>query len=187
MWEQFLERDRQKWLFPLAILLVLNILFLFMFTIPSGNRFENKDYDIREAERSAALVEKYRDGLRANLDRIRGSRHAIDQFRDTKLLRREGGFTAIRDTIGQITGKEGVDPDAIAYSHKYLDEYGLVRFSMKVPLGGAYNSLRRIIRKVEESEYFLVIKEIEMKNIEEKRGKKKLELGVVLLTYFVGN
>jgi len=187
MWDQFFEKKMRAWVYPLALLLVLNLFFLFVFTRPSGKRLENKDYDIREALKSASIAEQYRDVLRENLERIRRAENDIEAFKNTSLLKREGGFTTIRSTIGEITKKEGVNPETISYNNKYLEDYGLTLFSMKIPLGGAYNSLRRIIGKVEESDHFLVIKEVELKEIEEARGKKRLELGVILMTYFAGN
>jgi Tfp pilus assembly protein PilO len=187
MWDQFSDRNKIIWFYGLIALLVLNLLFLFFLTLPSGRDLEDKDTKIAMTSKAAELAEKYRDTVKANLERIDRAKADIKNFRESKLLSQSAGVTGVRNEIYNITSKERIEGEDIAFGNRYLENYDLTQYSMKIPLRGTYQSLRRFISKVEDSGSFLVIDGVQLKNVEDKRKKQKLELSVTLTTYFVGS
>ena len=187
MWDQFFDGKKLVWFYGLIALLVLNLLFLFLLTFPSGRDLEDKDMKIAVTSKTALLAEKYRDTVKANLERIDRAKADIKNFRESKLLSEEVGVTGVRNEIYNITSKERIEGEDIAFGNRHLKNYELTQYSMKIPLRGSYKSLRNFISKVEASNSFLVIDEVQLKNVEDKRKKQNLELSVTLTTYFVGS
>ena len=74
-----------------------------------------------------------------------------------------------------------IPPKRVQYENEVMEEEGLERFGMKVPLKGGYASLRKFLQAVEASDEFLVIEEVA---IESRKDQHILELNITIATYF---
>lgn len=83
--------------------------------------------------------------------------------------------------VEELAARFGIPPDRVQYENEVLEEEGLERFGMKVPLKGGYASLRKFLQAVETSDEFLVIEQVAL---EGQPGEQALELNITLATYF---
>jgi Tfp pilus assembly protein PilO len=83
--------------------------------------------------------------------------------------------------LADLARQFSINLESVRYENQVLEEEGLERFAMTVPLKGGYASLRKFLQAVEASQEFLVIEEVAL---EGEAGEQALELNITLATYF---
>jgi Tfp pilus assembly protein PilO len=165
-----------------GVLLALNGAFYVFFLRPRLAEYhtlseENKE-GVDALDRREALVrerEEYVQGLeqaKADLERLRSE---VLSTRDQRMIE-------VQQELADLAEQFNIDMEEVTYANEILEDEGIERFAMTVPLEGGYANLRKFLHAVENSEEFLVIERVALREGEE--GGVVLSLQITLATYF---
>lgn len=106
----------------------------------------------------------------------------LEQLRANVLSTKRRRMIDVQDELARLAGQFGINMQRIQYDNEPLEDEGLERFVMVVPLEGGYSALRRFLQAVESSGEFLVIEQVALAG---KEGSGELlQLNITLATYF---
>jgi Tfp pilus assembly protein PilO len=163
-------------------LLVASAAFFVLMTRPA--LLEYRALTVESAPRLKALAdrqaqvearEEYGDALdQAKLD--------LERLRDEVLSTRRKRMIAIQLEVDDLAREFNITAERISHDNEILEDEGLERYAMVVPLTGGYRNLRNFIRAVENSDEFLVVERVALARGQE--GGVLLQLNITLATYF---
>jgi Tfp pilus assembly protein PilO len=177
-----IRRTGRSLLVAYGVVAALNVGFYVLLARP-------KMLEYRAMSEKNTPVRRAAERLQANVDDLEAYLAALDKAKaDLATLRRDilatknRRMVAVQLELARLAGQFGIDLDQVTYENKILEDEGLERFAMVVPLEGGYANLRSFIRAVEESEQFLVIERVALGTA--KQGGVMLQLNITLATYF---
>ena len=106
----------------------------------------------------------------------------LEELRTNVLSTKRRRMIDVQDELARLAGQFGINLQRIQYDNEPLEDEGLERFVMVVPLEGGYAALRRFLQAVESSSEFLVIEQVALAGKE--GGGEVLQLNITLATYF---
>jgi Tfp pilus assembly protein PilO len=133
----------------------------------------------RESLRQREAEVKEREDFLAALDKAKAD---LEALRRDVLSTRDRRMIDVQFELARLARQFGINSQRVQYENKRLEEEGLERFAMVVPLAGGYGNLRKFLQAVEESSRFLVIEQVGLATGPE--GGAILELNITLATYF---
>jgi Tfp pilus assembly protein PilO len=164
-------------------LIVANLVFTLAVIRPQGVRLEGLRRDseprLNALKQRRALVE----GTEGFLGKLRQAETDLATLRSEILSTRDRRMIETQIEVEKLAGQFGVDFEEIRFENDILQEQGVDRFGMVVPLRGGYRNLRKFIQAVESSPRFLVIEKVSLGS-GDKGGEDRLELRITLATYF---
>ena len=163
-------------------LLAVNVLVYAVLVRPRARsvrqiRAESQPSRERLKEREAEV--KGREDALAALDRAKAD---LEKLRRDVLSSRDRRMIEVQLELAQLARQFGINLQRVQYENKKLEEEGLERFAMVVPLSGGYSNLRKFLQAVETSDKFLVIEQVALATGHE--GGALIDLSITLATYF---
>lgn len=168
-----------------AVILVwlgLNLAFAFFVNVPRANEVITLNEEAQRLNREIGVKGKDIDRLRPQHERVLEGNSNLEIFYDEILSTKNERLISFQREIRDIAEKFNINMDAIAYPREVMSNR-VVKLGAAMPLSGSYENLRSFIKRVEESENFIVIESIQLANA--KEGGVILSLTIVLSTYFV--
>jgi len=163
-------------------LLVANGMFYVFLAKPRVDEFkavnDANEPRIQELERREKAVEgreAYLQGLVQADEDLRRLRREVLQTRDQRMI-------SVQEELWELAQDFNINIEQVNFQNEIIEEEGIDRYSMTVPLRGGYANLRRFIQAVEESDKFLVVERVALGEGEE--GGVLLQLNITLATYF---
>lgn len=165
-----------------AVLLALNGAFYLFLLRPRLAEYhtlseENKDGTdaLDRREEQVRKREAYVQGLeQAKTD--------LERLRNDVLSTRDQRMIEVQQELADLAQQFNIDMEEVTYANEILEDEGIERFAMTVPLEGGYANLRKFLHAVENSEEFLVIERVALAEGDE--GGVVLSLTITLATYF---
>ena len=130
---------------------------------------------MRQREKEVERLEGYNQALRQGAEDIRRLRGDILSTRSRRLIE-------VQLELFAIARRMNVAIEKIQNENVALEDEGLERFAMIVPIEGGYRNLRQFIQAVEESEKFLVVERVTLGAPDD--GGALLQLNITVATYF---
>jgi len=163
-------------------LLVVNVLVYAVLVRPRAQsvrqmRAESQPARARLKEREAEA--KAREGTLAALERAKSD---LERLRNDVLSTRDRRMIEVQLEVARLARQFGVNYQRVQYENKELEDEGLDRMAMVVPLSGGYGSLRKFLQAVETSDKFLVIEQVALAT--GKEGGALVDLNITLASYF---
>lgn len=166
----------------LLALAVANVLFAVLVVRPRIGRYEVLTEDsapslerLRKREEAVRALEGYAASLRKAEADLEHLRREVLSTRDRRLIE-------VQLEVARLAEQFKVSLERIQFENEFLEEEGLERLAMTVPLQGGYSSLRRFIQAVERSDQFLVVERVAL--AEGGEGGALLDLNITVATYF---
>jgi Tfp pilus assembly protein PilO len=133
---------------------------------------------LEELEARKTVVE----GKEAFVEALDKATDDLTTLREEVLSTRQRRLVVVQLEVADLARRFDINLKRVQYDHNLLEDEGLDRMVMVVPLKGGYANLRQFIRAVEDSDEFLVIERIALDR--EKQGGVLLQLNITLATYF---
>lgn len=127
----------------------------------------------RDAARRAR--EAYRSALGKAEEDLATLRRDVLSTRNQRLIE-------VQAEVDHLAQMFNVVSEQVTYENEILEDEGLERMWMTIPLQGGYANLRKFIHAVENSDKFLVIERVALAEGDE--GGVMLQLNITLATYF---
>lgn len=165
-----------------AALALINVVFFLLLTRPKVAEYRTM------TEKTAPLVEALRnrelqvDDLERYLQALEQAQSDLRELREDILATKNHRMVAVQLELERLAQRFQIDSDQVNYENEPLEEEGLERFAMVVPLEGGYQNLRSFIHAVESSDQFLVIERVNL--VRSREGGVLLQLNITLATYF---
>jgi Tfp pilus assembly protein PilO len=163
-------------------LLVVNVLFYGLVVRPravSYRRILTESEPTLQRIRQREAEVKSRELFLAALERATND---LERLRTDVLSTRDRRMIDAQLEVWRIARQFNVNLQRIQYENSRLEDEGLERFAMVVPLEGGYGSLRKFIQAVENSDKFLVIEQVALAT--GRDGGALIQLNIVVATYF---
>jgi Tfp pilus assembly protein PilO len=138
----------------------------------------------RESQPRLEQVKRREAEVRAKESFVEGLETAsrdLASLRQDVLSTKRQRMIAVQLEIADLAEEFDITIERIQNQNDILEDEGLERFGMKVPLKGGYGSLRKFLQAVEASDQFLVIEEVAL---EDGKDGGLLELNITVATYF---
>lgn len=149
---------------------------------PRVRAYENLESTRSAFDTELLEAERTKDALEAYHQRLGATEQNTDTFRKDVLGSKQEKSIEIQREITQIAIEFGIDPESVSYDNTDLDDDGLERFMIEIPLEGDYPSLRKFIARVEQSKSFLIVDRVNLSST--KEGGLDLLLSIGVTTYF---
>lgn len=169
-------------LVALLALAVANVLFAVLVVRPRMARYEALTEDsapslerLKKREEAVRALEQYAASLRKTEADLEHLRREVLSTRDRRLIE-------VQLEVARLAEQFKVNLERMQFENEPLEEEGLERLAMTVPLQGGYSSLRRFLQAVERSDQFLVVERVAL--AEGSEGGAVLDLNITLATYF---
>jgi Tfp pilus assembly protein PilO len=166
----------------LLALLALNVL-AFAFVVQPKVR-DYRVLDEQSLPRRKALAERNKE-VGAREDYLKALTQAeidLKSLRNDVLSTRSRRMIAVNMMLAELAEQFHIRLERIQYENNVLEDEGLERYAMIVPLEGGYANLRRFIQAIESSGEFLVIERVALDRAQD--GGVMLQLNITLATYF---
>ena len=177
-----IRQNGRRIITALLLLLALNVL-AYAFLV----RPKIRDYTMLEEQslpRRKALAER-----KAEVEAREGYLRALEQAQvDLKTLRgdvlstRPVRMVQVNQMLALMAEQYKIQLETVQYENTQLEDEGIERYAMVVPLIGGYANLRRFIQAIEDSDEFLVIERVAIDRARD--GGVMLQLNITLATYF---
>lgn len=164
-----------------GIALVANIGFYLFWTRPAVQDYKGllanspSTESLDEQRQIVEEAERY-------LEAVQRARSDLTRLRDEVLSTRSQRMVGVQLELARLAQQFQIDLDSVNYENEMLEDEGLERFAMVVPLEGGYTALRRFLQAVEDSEEFIVVERVAIGK--GKQGGVLLQLNITLATYF---
>jgi Tfp pilus assembly protein PilO len=135
---------------------------------PARERLKEREREVKGREDDLAAL----DRAKADLERLRRD---VLSTRDRRMIE-------VQFELAQLARQFGINLQRVQYENTKLEEEGLERFAMVVPLSGGYSNLRKFLQAVETSDKFLVIEQVALATGHD--GGVLIDLNITLATYF---
>ena len=182
---QELWRERRRWILPLAVLLLLNLVLVFFWTLPLRARIEAVEARRARSQRELELQRRQLDQTRSDIRKLVRVSEDSEVFFLRTLATKPARMTDLLRELEGLAGDFNIPLESVVFaeSEPQGGGRGLVRFSIKLPLVGDYNSLREFLARIENSSSFFIIDGIRLAE-KERRSGTALSLAIELSTYF---
>lgn len=177
------ERIHARWrpiAVTLAAIIVVNLLVHVLVLKRSGVVSGDRELILAAARERAATARNEALDLERTTSKLACARSEISRVFDDLLSSKSERMTAIQREVREMARSRGLDPDRITYNASPVKGTGLVRFTIRFPLQGAYETLEDFVRAAEDSPNFLIVDSV---SIREGEGDR-IRLEVELATYF---
>lgn len=178
------RRSRALWVhlrWPLLVVLVVNAAVFAGFTLPTSVR--QRDLEARlgalrgQVTRGRGALEE----LSRRSQVIQANVGDTERFLGEVAAGREQGLVAVLAEIEAIAARAGLRPQSRSYSATDVKDLSLVEVGIMIPVEGSYAQLVSFIDQLEQSEHFLVVDRVQLRQGTES-GEDQLTVG--LLAYF---
>lgn len=162
--------------------LVVNLLVYAVLVRPKAKAYASLSTEsspLREQLRQREAEVKGREDFLATLDKAKAD---LEKLRVEVLSTRDRRMIDVQLELARLSRQFSINLQRVQYENKKLEDEGLERFAMVVPLAGGYGNLRKFLHAVEESSKFLVIEQVALATGHE--GGALLDLNITLATYF---
>jgi hypothetical protein len=177
-----IRRISMPLLIGVVALFVANIAFYLFFIRP--DRLKLDDLEGESAPQVLAL-EELRDqvvGFEAYLEGLRQAEDDIRYFRTDILSTRALRMVDVQGELEKLCREFRIDCNSVHYDNEILPAEGIDLLRMIVPLQGGYAALRDFLQAVENSEKFMVVKQVVLGKT--GRDGRMLELAITVDAYF---
>ena len=137
----------------------------------------------RIAEPTNPNLYKSVDELEAYVKQLDTTRKNLVRLRDEVLSTRERKMIESQLEVTKTAERFGTTYEQLRFENEDLEDEGLERFGVVVPLQGGYANLRKFVRAIESSQRFLVIERVALEQGPD--GGALLQLRITLATYFI--
>lgn len=164
------------------VVLIVNVAASIFLVRPTVRAFRTLQEDsapqlnrLRERQREVEAREAFLQALvQAQVD--------LKALREEVLSTRQRRMVEVQVELAKLARQFNINLERVQYENDLLEDEGLERFAMVVPLEGGYANLRKFIEAVEKSERFLVIERVALGSGQD--GGTLLQLNITLATYF---
>lgn len=177
-----IRQANQELLVVFLGLLAVNALFFAFFARPRLEEYRTLNTEnsprLQEVERKEAAVlerEGYLQGFQKVEDDLSRWKKEVLQTRDERMIK-------VQAELAGLAVRFSVNMEQVQYQNDILEDEGLERFAMTLPLQGGYANLRKFIHAVEGSKELIVLERVALAEGEE--GGVMLTLNITLATYF---
>ena len=163
-------------------LLVVNVLVYAVLVRPraqSVRQMRAESQPARERLKEREAEAKAREGTLAALELAKSD---LERLRKDVLSTRDRRMIEVQLEVARLARQFGVNYQRVQYENEELEDEGLDRMAMVVPLSGGYGSLRKFLQAVETSDKFLVIEQVALAT--GKEGGALVDLNITLASYF---
>jgi Tfp pilus assembly protein PilO len=166
----------------LGLLAALNLAFYALLVRPSVQQFERQEQQHQPvldalAKRRAAVEKR-----EAFVSGVHQAEADLKRLREEVLSSRNVRMIEAQAELARLATEFNIDLNSVGYGNELLLDEELERFAMSVPLVGSYQSLRKFLQAVEQSDKFLVVERVALAR--DKQGGNQLNLSISLATYF---
>jgi Tfp pilus assembly protein PilO len=166
----------------LLVLLAFNVGFYLLATRPRVNEFRSlakgSEPQLSELQGRTREVEV----REAFFEALQKAEQDLQRLRTEILSTREARLVEVQRELEALCRQFKIDLDSVTFDDEVLQNEGLDKMIMVVPLKGNYTSLRNFLQAVESSEKFMLVERVAL--AEGKEGGVMLELSITLATYF---
>jgi len=177
-----IRRESGTIIFVLIAAFALNILFFLFFTRPAVSSYRYLNADNNPTLRALDQKRSAAKDLEERLDRIDSTERNIKEMYEDIFGTKDQKMIEIQLEIVSIANQFGINPESVAYESDDMEDEGVERFTVSIPLTGTYANLRQFINKIENSRNFLIIDRIFLRTA--KEGGMTLQLNIQLSTFF---
>jgi Tfp pilus assembly protein PilO len=177
---------RQRlWIWVPALLFFLaNAGAFAVYKLGYAGRIESLDDRLKELARQHKELTDKSQQAATMIDRVRTNEAQVEQLYIDRLSTRSQRLTTINDEVKKLAREAGLQPKAISYPEKEIEEYNLIKRSFVFSVEGTYAELRKFISLLETSHSFLTIDEATVVNSAEGR---ELRIDLTLSTLFAND
>lgn len=166
----------------LGAIAILNLAFYLVLNLPRMHQESREDARVSSADQALSQLSRRVNLMKGLEERFESEKAKVDRFYDEFLGNKETRMIQIQREIRSIATSFNMDPESINYQPELVENAGVVRFQIDVPLVGDYRNLRQFINRIEKSEYFLIIDGVSLGD--SQGGGALLDLSISLVTYF---
>ena len=116
------------------------------------------------------------------LDAVHRAEEDLAVLRTDVLSTKSARVIEVQAELAELCLAFKIDLLSVNYDNDTLEEEGLEKMIMVVPLEGSYAALRKFLQAVEASDKFLLVEKVALN--EGKEGGVLLQLSITLTTYF---
>lgn len=179
--KRFIYEQRYKIVFWMGVIFALNAMFAFLFTYPEAKKSARADRLYDSLSRESDSLKKELIETRELLELIKSNGEGVTEFYENTLAGKKERMTPLQRLIREIARESGIFIDQINYSTRQDSDSDLVSFGIDLPLIGDYESVRAFINRIENSDYFLIIENVLLRN---NKDKAQLSFKIGIVTYF---
>lgn len=136
--------------------------------------------DVQEQLHPLSLKRKE---LERRLQRAGAAEAAVQRLYEERFSTRSQRLTAVTTEVKTLARKAGLNPRALSYPEKEIEDYGLVERSFVFGVEGTYLELRQFINLLEQSDSFLTLEAISLGEASSDQGPE-LRINLSISTLF---
>lgn len=166
-----------------VVWLAINLVVALLVNAPRALMVTSRDE--QSARLAAQVGQQNRDvsKLREEYARITSGNSGIQNFYDVVLSTKQQRLINFQKELRDIAKQFNINYDSVSYPREYFPKEKVAKFGAVMPMNGSYANLREFVERIEASQNFIVIEQIQLAN--SKEGGVILSLGINLATYFV--
>ena len=157
---------RQRlWIWVPALLFFLaNAGAFAVYKLGYAGRIESLDDKLKElSQQHQELTDKSQQAA-TMIARVRTNEAQVEQLYTDRLSTRSQRLTSITAEVKKLAKEAGLQPKAITYPEREIQEYNLIKRSFVFSVTGTYAELRKLVSLLETSRSFLSIDEVTVVN-----------------------
>ncbi len=163
-------------------LLVLNAGFYLVATRPRAAAYAELTVSSAPRLRALQVRQQQVEELEAYAAALAQAEKDLDFLQTQVLSTKRQRMIDVRLELARLAQRFNIDLEQVRYENQRLEEEGLERMAMVVPLEGGYQNLRNFLQAVETSDKFLVIERVAL--AQGREGGVMLQLDITVATYF---
>jgi Tfp pilus assembly protein PilO len=178
------RRSRALWVhlrWPLLVVLAVNAAIFAGFTLPRTVRQRNLESRLGALRRQVTSERRSLEELTRRSQAIQANVGDTERFLGEVATGREQGLAVVLVEIEAIAARAGLRLRSRTYTAKDVKDLPLVEIGIMIPVEGSYAQLVSFIDQLEQSEHFLVVDRVQLRQGSEP-GEDQLTVG--LLAYF---
>lgn len=164
------------------VVLIVNIAVAAFVVRPTVRAFRSLDENSLPQRNQLRQRQKQVEGREAFLAALVQAEVDLQTLRGEILSTRQRRMVEVQVELAKLARQFNINLERVQYENDLLEDEGLERFAMVVPLEGGYANLRKFIEAVERSERFLVVERVALGSGQD--GGTLLQLNITLATYF---
>jgi len=174
------QKLRRRWI-PALIFCALNVGIFSFYLVNFAGDGKGLERRLGRSQSELATVEGRVGELEKSLALATANQQNVQDFYQVRLATEEERLTAVIAEVKRLAKLSGLDPRRITYPTEAVEDFDLVKRTISFPVAGTYSQLRKMINLLELSDYFLTLRQVQLREADNRGASLRLQLNISTL------
>ena len=174
-------QERTKQWAPAFVFFAVNVVAFSFYLMTYAGESKGVERRLGRAQGELAGIEQRVGELENRLGQATETSQNVTDFYEVKLATEAERLTAIIAEVKRLAQLAGLEPRRISYPTEEIAGFGLMRRSISFPVSGTYAQLRKMINLLELSDYFLTLRQVQLREADDRGVSLRIQLDISAL------